>query len=232
MVVRRWAKRLMAIGLVGAGASACGSEATSSTTAATGTAAVITADKCVVFLHGKGGSGADAAQRDGYVLVSPTGNADGWGGRQWLYFPEERYTEAVGIVRSAIDATGCTDVVVHGFSNGAAFAASMYCHGESFEGRLRGIVVDDPVTDHGTESCAPADGVEVALYWTTGLDKESKPGTACKPMDWTCQGGSLVGIEAYAATLGTPVLPSPNRTHAPMGEAPEARAWLGLVPSG
>src|SRR4051812_4468247 len=143
MAARRWAKRLMALGLVGAGASACGSDSAQP-------AVTIQADKCLISLHGKGGRGSDAVQRDGYVMASPTGNADGWGGRQWLYFPEERYTEAVGIVRSAIDATGCTDVVIHGFSNGAAFAASMYCHGESFDGRLRGIVVDDPVTDQGT----------------------------------------------------------------------------------
>ncbi|MFT3851517.1 MAG: hypothetical protein QM733_02045 [Ilumatobacteraceae bacterium] len=162
----------------------------------------------------------------------PPGNAAGWGGRQWLYFPDDRYAEAVAIVRSAIDATGCTDVVIHGFSNGAAFAASMYCHGESFDGRLRGVIVDDPVTDHGTESCNPAPGVEVALYWTGGLDEESKPGAACKPMDWTCQGDSLVGIEAYAASMGAPVLASTNSSHAPMDEPPEIRTWLGLAVAG
>lgn len=225
----------MALGLVGTGASACGSDAgtaTTATTATSGTAAVIAADKCMVFLHGKGNTGAAPEQRDGYVAVAPTGNADGWGGRQWLYFPEDRYTEAVGIVRSAIDATGCTDVVVHGFSNGAAFAASIYCHGESFDGRLRGVVVDDPVPDHGTESCAPADGVQVAVYWSGGLDGNAKPGAACKPLDWTCQGDSLVGIEAYAASIGTPVLKSPNTSHAPIGEPAEIRTWLGLAATG
>ena len=225
MAARRWAKRLVALGLAGAGASACSSDAAQPVV-------TITADTCVIGLHGKGGSGSATAQRDGYVLVSPTGNAAGWGGRQWLYFPEERYTEAVGIVRAAIDATGCTDVVVHGFSNGAAFAASMYCHGESFDGRLRGVIVDDPVTDHAVDSCSPAPGVQVALYWTGALAGQSAPGTPCAPMDWTCQGGSLVGIDAYAASLATPVLTSSNTTHAPMDEPAEIRTWLGLAAAG
>jgi hypothetical protein len=215
----------MALGLVGTGASACASEAAKAP-------APTHADKCVVFLHGKGSTGSAAVQRNGYALVAPTGNADGWGARQWLYFPDDRYTEAVGVVRSAIDSLGCTDVVVHGFSNGAAFAAAMYCHGESFDGRLRGVIVDDPVPDHGTESCAPAAGVQVAVYWTGGLDGQAEPGASCQPIDWTCQGGSLVGIDAYATPLGAPVLRSPNRTHTPMDEPPEVRAWLGLSAAG
>ena len=161
------------------------------------------------------------------------GNADGWGGRQWLYFPEERYTEAVGVVRSAIDAMGCTDVVVHGFSNGAAFAASLYCHGESFDGRLRGVIVDDPVTDHGVDTCTPAAGVQLALYWTGGLAEQSTPGAACKPMDWTCQGDSLIGIDAYAAALGTHGAAEPEHaSHTPIDEPPEIAAWLGLTTAG
>ena len=214
----------MALGLAGAGASACGSDASQPPI-------TIQADKCVSACTARAATRRRTrAARRLRRSSRPTGNAEGWGGRQWLYFPEDRYTEAVGIVRSAIDAAGCTDVVVHGFSNGAAFAASMYCHGESFDGRLRGIIVDDPVTDHGTASCTPAPGVNVAVYWTGGLDEQSKPGTACKPMDWTCQGDSLVGIEAYAAAMSTPVLASPNTSHSPMDEPPEIREWLGLPP--
>ena len=51
-------------------------------------------------------------------------------------------------------------------------------------------------------------------------------------MDWTCQGDSLVGIEAYAAAIGTPVLKSPNTSHAPIDEPPEIRTWLGLAAAG
>ena len=76
MAARRWAKRLMALGLAGAGASACGSDASQPPI-------TIQADKCVIGLHGKGGTGVAPAQRDGYVQLSPTGNAEGWGGRQW-----------------------------------------------------------------------------------------------------------------------------------------------------
>jgi hypothetical protein len=224
MGLRRWARPLVALGLVGA--SACGSDSSSQASVPA------QADKCVVGLHGKGGGEVPPAQRNGYVQLSPGGNAKGWGGRQWLYFPEERYTEAVGVVRSAIDAMGCTDVVVHGFSNGAAFAASLYCHGESFDGRLRGVIVDDPVTDHGVDTCTPAPGVQLALYWTGGLAEQSTPGAACKPMDWTCQGDTLIGIDAYAAALGTTAQQSPNREHTPIDEPPEIATWLGLTTAG
>ena len=72
-------------------------------------------------------------------------------------------------------------------------------------------------------------GVNVAVYWTGGLAGQSQPGTSCEPMDWTCQGGSLVGIEAYAAAMSTPVLASTNTSHSPMDEPPEIREWLGLA---
>ena len=117
--------------------------------------------------------------------------------------------------------------MVHGFSNGGAFAGALYCRGETLGGRLRGVIVDDPVPDHGTAGCTPPAGVPVALYWTGALT-EATPGADSAPLDWTCAGGSLVGIDAYAAALGTPVLPSPNRGHQPVADPPQVAAWLGL----
>ena len=103
-------------------------------------------------LHGKGDNGAETTVTDGVTIVSPAGNAEGWGGRQWLYFPEPEYTAARDVVTKAV--TGCEQVIVDGFSNGAAFAAKLYCRGETFGGRLVRVVVDDPVVDGAVEGCA------------------------------------------------------------------------------
>lgn len=182
--------------------------------------------RCLVRLHGKGGSGTDPVEHDEYLELSPTGNADGWDARQWLYFPAERYAEARDVVTAAVDSAGCATIVVDGFSNGAAFTGELYCHGDTFTGRLVGVVVDDPVPDHGSAGCAPASGVRVALYWTGGLDDEAKPGASCEPIDWTCDGGSMVGIDAYAAAMGTTIQKSPNTSHEWYRDAPEPVAWL------
>jgi len=202
--------------------SAAATAGSGATTSSSGTGG----KRCLVRLHGKSGTGADPVERDGYVELSPTGNAEGWGARQWLYFPADRYNEARDVVTAAVDSAGCAAIVVDGFSNGAAFAGELYCHGETFAGRLLGVVVDDPVPDHGSAACAPAPGVRVALYWTGGLDDQAKPGASCEPIDWTCDGGSMVGIDAYAAALGATIQKSPNTTHEWYRDAPETVAWL------
>jgi hypothetical protein len=185
------------------------------------TAPAAAAKNCAVRLHGKGGSGAGTTTSGNVTYLSPTGNANGWGGRQWLYFPDSAYVEARNIVASAIDAEGCTRVTLDGFSNGGAFAAKLHCRGESFGGRLVGVIIDDPVVDHAVTGCAPAAGVSVTLYWTGALAGQSYPGWNCADADWTCDGGSTIGIDAYAAALGAPVKASPNSGHAPYLNPPE-----------
>ena len=156
---------------------------------------------CVVSLHGKGGFGS-ASQDDGSAtLVAPTGNAGGWGGRQWLYGSSAQYSSARGIVASAITDNGCGRVVLYGFSNGAAFAAKLYCQGETFGGRVVGVVVDDPVTDHAVDGCRPAGGVALKLYWTGALEPPAVAGWACDSGDWTCQGGTTIGIERIIVVM-------------------------------
>ncbi|HEX4982734.1 MAG TPA: hypothetical protein VFV63_13600, partial [Ilumatobacteraceae bacterium] len=182
--------------------------------------------RCVVRIHGKGGTGGASSETDGIIQVFPTGNADGWGGRQWLYFPDESFVEARDIVAAAAEAEGCTRFVVDGFSNGAAFAAKLYCRGETFDGRLVGVVIDDPVPDNGVADCMPSAAVAGALYWTGGLDAQAQPGTDCASIDWTCDGGTLIGIEPYAAALGLDVQPSPFSEHEWYLDAPEIETWL------
>jgi pimeloyl-ACP methyl ester carboxylesterase len=180
---------------------------------------------CVVSLHGKGGFGSSSQEDGSATLVAPTGNADGWGGRQWLYETNSQYSSARGIVAAAIDDNGCGRVVLYGFSNGAAFAAKLYCRGETFGGRVVGVVVDDPVTDHAVDGCRPAGGVDVKLYWTGALEPPDVAGWACDSGDWTCQGSTTIGIAAYASALRTSATRSPFSDHQPYNNAPELAAW-------
>lgn len=181
---------------------------------------------CIVTLHGKGGSGGATTSSGAVSTLRPSGNAAGWGGREWRYFPDASYAAARTVIADAVRAGGCTRVALNGFSNGAAFAAKLYCRGETFGGTVVGVMIDDPVTDHAVEGCAPASGVRVALYWTGALEGDAKPGWSCAKADWTCEGGSTIGIAAYAAAVGTKAASSPNRDHAPFTAAPEPRAWL------
>jgi hypothetical protein len=182
--------------------------------------------RCVVRLHGKGGAG-DATTTDvqGIREVMPTGNEDGWGGRQWIYFPSDRYEEARDVVSSSIVSEGCDVAVINGFSNGASFAAAMLCAGETFGDVVRGYVIDDPVTDGATAGCAPPPGIQRVLYWTSAVDQPA--GTACSDIDWTCAGGVIVDVQTFADDLGTDVVRSPNTEHIWYREAPEVDAFLG-----
>jgi hypothetical protein len=180
--------------------------------------------RCLVRLHGKGGAGAETSiDGDGVTTILPSGNADGWGGRQWVYFPDREYDIALQIVADAV--ADCEAVIVDGFSNGASLAAKMYCRGEAFDGRLLRVVVDDPVPDAGVADCTPDPDVELVLYWTGGLAATARPGWDCSAGDWTCEGGTTIGIEAYAAALGTDIRDSPFDDHEWYWDAPELSQW-------
>jgi hypothetical protein len=180
--------------------------------------------RCVVRLHGKGGSGGETTvDAAGVRTILPTGNAEGWGGRQWLYFPDDEYEAARAIVVDAV--ADCDVVILDGFSNGASFAAKLYCRAETFDGRLLRVVVDDPVPDAGTADCTPDPGVEVVLYWTGALEATARPGWDCGDGDWTCEGGTTVGIAAYAEALGAEVRESPFADHEWYWDAPELDDW-------
>jgi hypothetical protein len=192
-------------------------------------AARVPGKQCVVHLHGKSGEGAPDSVEGGVTHLRPGGNASGWGGRQWLYFPDDRYTEVRSIVGLTLSNGGCDRAVVHGFSNGAAAAAKLFCRGETFDARVVGYVIDDPVVDHGADQCRPASGVMVRLYWTTAL-AQAVDGWFCAGADWTCEGSTTIGVEQYAARLRTTITPSPHTTHAPFDAPPEYAAWLATSP--
>lgn len=186
----------------------------------------VAAERCIVRLHGKGGDGQATIVSDGIAEITPAGNAEGWAARQWLYFPDDQYSAARDVVTAAIDEVGCERVVLNGFSNGGGFAAKLYCRGETFDDRLVGVVLDDPVPDAGAAQCQPHPGVRVALYWTTAQDAISQPGFDCAEVDGTCEGGVTVGIEAYASAIGTDIQQSRFTDHEWYREAPELTAWL------
>jgi len=214
--------------LVGVVGTACGGDDDSGggATTAAPTGPTVTAPaggRCVVRLHGKGGSGGPTTTAGDVTTIAPTGNADGWGARQWLYFPAAEYDAAVKIVRDAV--AGCGPIIVDGFSNGASFAAAMYCHGESFDGRLVRVIIDDPVTDHAVDGCSPAPDVAVTLYATGALEAQAPAGTKCADIDWTCEGGETLGIEAWATALDVPRQQSPHTDHQPYADPPELSDW-------
>lgn len=181
--------------------------------------------RCLVRLHGKGGQGGDSWTRgDGIVMLQPGGNGAGWGGRQWEYGTAAKLQQAMGIIISGIDASGCDRVVIHGFSNGGSMAAAFQCSGNNLGGRLIGVIVDDPVTDSGTVGCRAASS-RVVLFWTGGLDVA--PGTSCASIDWTCAGDTVLGINAYAANLGVGITASPHTVHRSNYETPLPFNWLG-----
>jgi hypothetical protein len=225
--VTRWvvaALVLGAIGVIAAIAVACGGDDDGDSTAPAGDAVIVPpGGRCVVKLHGKGGRGAPTTTVGDVTVIAPDGNADGWGGRQWLYFPDDEYDAARAVIADAVGP--CGQIIIHGFSNGASFAAAMYCRGETFEGRLRRVIIDDPVTDHAVDRCTPDGSVAVTLYATGALEAQAPEGWRCSDGDWTCQGGEVIGIEAWARALGVPRQQSPNTEHLPYDDAPELSDW-------
>jgi poly(3-hydroxybutyrate) depolymerase len=186
----------------------------------------VAADDCIVVLHGKGGEGADPVVDGGVAVLAPEGNGEGWGGREWRYANDTDLTAALDRVRRTVDDAACERVVLNGFSNGAAFAAALVCSGDTLDGRLAGVVIDDPVTDAATVGCSRDPDVPVVVYWTGALDADAPPGTDCASIGWTCAGGSVRGVDEFAADLGVAVTASPFSEHRPYTDAPEPAAWL------
>lgn len=180
--------------------------------------------RCIVHLHGKSSDGGPTSVSGNIMHLRPRGNADGWNGRQWLYFPDSGYNEVRSIVASAISGAACGAVIVHGFSNGGAAAAKLYCRGETFGGTVVGYIADDPVPDHAVENCGPAAGVKMRVYWTGNLAYATN-GWDCVGADWTCEGNTTVGIDRYVELLGTTATRSIHTEHREYASPPEYNDW-------
>ena len=163
--------------------------------------------RCVVVLHGKGGTGyATRTRSDGATEFLPTGNASApvsWGGYyQWLYASAAEYTSALKVITTALSTTTCGQIALAGFSNGGAMAAKVLCSGETFGGRLVGVVISDPVPDQVVDGCSKGAGVSTHLIQSDWMNSQVGSGRSCVA-DWTCQ-GNLYSLADYAAKLGNP----------------------------
>ena len=198
-------KRLILVTVIAIAAAACGG-----TDGDDGSAFVAeqTADDCLLRLHGKGGDGATPRVEGDLAVIQPRGNDQAWNGHQWDYRTDDGYADARAIVLNVLNQTQCQRVVIHGFSNGAAMTAALYCDPSFHGGPVVGYIVDDPVTDDVPVGCTPDPAAEVVLYWTDALPRLAAPGTACDSVDWTCLGDTVRTIDDYAADLG--VEPTPR----------------------
>lgn len=182
-------------------------------------------ERCLVRVHGRSENGADPIDQGDYAELAPTGNDTYDGGFQWIYSTPEELASATASIGSWIDAVGCTEVILNGFSNGGAAVGALHCSGETFGDRVVGVVIDDPVPDDAVEGCDPADpDVPVTLYWTGGLT-QATAGTSCADIGFTCSGEEIIGIDAYAEALGTSVTESTHESHQWYRQAPENFEW-------
>ena len=51
------------------------------------------------------------------------------------------------------------------------------------------------------------------------------PGWNCADQDWTCEGGTTIGIDAYEGALGVARRQSAHHTHAWYEQPPELSSW-------
>jgi hypothetical protein len=217
-----------------AGAPATASATGAPATTATGSGAPATAaptstkagTRCIVSFHGNGGGGQRTwTDNQGIVRLFPEGNARGWGnGRQWLYETEGDYAAAKAVVAKTLADNKCTRATFYGFSNGAAFAAKLYCKAENFGITIAGVIIDDPVVDAAVRGCARPAGVNVVLYWTGDIDVPA--GWDCRANNWTCEGGASIGIAAYESALGVQRRASIHTKHLQYIDPPELLAWI------
>jgi hypothetical protein len=180
-----------------------------------------TGARCYVGLHGWDGYGEDGLPGLTATNIQPNGNiALGYNNVyktntfMWMYYddqfdypasryPQASYSGALAVVRAAVAARDCGQIVVQGFSNGGAFAAKLYCRGETFGGRVVGFIIDDPVTDKGVDNCARPAGVRVKLYHSTDLMATAGAGGPCRPyLTWFCDGNWRYTAPQYDALIG------------------------------
>ena len=67
--------------------------------------------------------------------------------------------------------------------------------------------------------------VEAILYWTGGLAAPRSLGWDCTLGDWTCEGGTTIGIDRYATAMDLDVTPSPFSDRQWYWDAPEVAQW-------
>ena len=54
---------------------------------------------------------------------------------------------------------------------------------------------------------------------------QATAGWDCKPADWTCEGGSTIGISKYSMNMGVPITQSTHTSHEEYVDPPEETSW-------
>ena len=193
----------------------------------------VTAERCRVDLHGKGDQGADPALVDGVAVLRPDGNGDGWGGREWRYDDPDDRAAAIDIVRRigrrAPAATGSRSTA----SRTAPRSRRRWCaRARRSTAGSSGWSSTTPSPTPPRSPAAPTRRCELALYWTGALDDVAPPGTDCATVDWTCAGGTVRGIDVFAADLGVERHPQPVRRAPSLRRRPRTGALAQRVTTG
>jgi hypothetical protein len=174
---------------------------------------------CILYLHGAGTTDAgyveDWADEGILFLVPQSPNAE-WP-HFWLYDGQyEVYTdsdapfdELTAFLTAELDRNNCGPVMLYGASNGAGFAAKLYCRGQDFGGRVWSVMVDDPVPDAGVVGCSPSPSVQRTLFTHSAEiagdaelfedDRCSRSPTLRWP--WYCEDDIGFGVAEYEAHI-------------------------------
>lgn len=152
---------------------------------------------------------------------------------------EQAYTDLVQHVRTFINSKNCGPTLVRGASNGAAFAAKLYCRGETFENRVWGFFIDDPVMDEGVLNCAPSPNFTKVQFihsrQLVGDAAATSPNFRCTNVvgQWYCENDKTMTLSQYQNRIGrTSVLhreyhyvDGPNPGYAPQFDW---YSWTGM----
>lgn len=186
-----------------------------------GDSPIIEGTRCILYLVGAGSWAGIGSQNwsEGVLLTSPdkpaSENRNFWkydGPHNFAYDPgsqsdNQAYEALVDYIRSYLDNEGCGPTVVAGGSNGAAFAAKMYCRGEDFGRRVWGYHIDDPVMDNGVLGCSPSTNVTKVMFLHSQElrdDAANMPNFRCGQgqWQWYCEDDTTMPLNVYEGHVG------------------------------
>jgi predicted esterase len=179
--------------------------------------------KCTVSLHGAGAGSIGSTDWGRYnnqpvTLVQPRSPY----GNFWLYdgphnfqfdptssSDETYYNDTVTSITSVVNAAGCNGaLLLMGQSNGGAMAAKMFCRGYNFNGRLSGLILDDPVPDQAVLNCNPQNLKYKTYLYSDGLTNEANQAGGVNyrcnsmPSQWYCENDTALPRTQFEQAIG------------------------------
>ncbi len=179
--------------------------------------------KCTVLLHGAGGGSIGSADWGRYnnqpvALIQPRSpNGNFWlydGPHNFQFDPtssadENYYNDTVTSINNAVNTEGCTGaILLMGQSNGGAMAAKMYCRGYDFNGRLTGLILDDPVPDQAVLNCNRQNLKYKIYLYSDGLTNEANQAGGVNyrcsnmPSQWYCENDTALPRTQFEQAIG------------------------------